>query len=177
MPIETYNTLLESLIQSLEESPTEDGKYRVRLVISGGEMDEPEFVAAIEKQGGLVVYEDTCFGARYYEERVGEDGDPVTRIAERYFYRLPCARMEDSFEKRYANLNKIREDYNVDGTIVQRLNHCLLNSGHTFMFNRRAKADGTPTLLLDREYLSQGYGQINTRVQAFIERIEAGRVE
>ena len=175
MPLETYNTLLETLLQALESDTQENGNYRARLIVSGGEMDEPDFVAAVEKQGGIVVYEDTCFGARYYEQPVEEDGDPLTRIAERYFYRLPCARMEDNFNRRYANLKNVRADYQADGFIVQRLNHCLLNAGHAFIFNRQAKSDKTPTLIIDREYLAQGYGQISTRVQAFIEHIEAGR--
>jgi benzoyl-CoA reductase/2-hydroxyglutaryl-CoA dehydratase subunit BcrC/BadD/HgdB len=138
-------------------------------------MDEPELVRAIENQGGLVVYEDTCFGARYYEEPVSVEGDPLTRIAERYFYRLPCARMGNSFHGRYDHLMKIRDEYKAEGLIVQRLNHCLLNAGHSFLFNLRSKAGNTPTLLLDREYLTRGYGQINTRVQAFIESIESMR--
>ncbi len=174
MPLEPYNRLLEDLLKALETAPGETRKIRARLAITGGEMDEPELVAAIENQGALVVYEDTCFGARYYEEPVAEDGDPLTSIAQRYFFRMPCARMEASMDKRYENLKKISPDYNTNGYIVQRLNHCILNSGHTFVFNRKAKSDGTPLLILDREYLSRGYGQINTRVQAFIESLESG---
>lgn len=172
LPLRDFNVLLEELLRTLE-GPHVSGTHRVRLIVSGGEMDEPELIKAIEDQGGLVVYEDTCFGARYYEELVTEEGDPLTRIAERYFYRLPCARTADSFAKRYDNLMKILDEYNAEGLIVQRLNHCLLNAGHSFLFNLKTKAEGPPTLILDREYLARGYGQINTRVQAFIERIES----
>jgi benzoyl-CoA reductase subunit C len=172
MPLKEYNTLLEKLIRTLENHQGV-GQYRVRLMVTGGEMDEPEFIKAIEAQGGLVVYEDTCFGARYYEEPVSEEGDPLTRIAERYFYRLPCARMEDSFPPRYENLLKMVDDLKAEGLIVQRLNHCLLNAGHSFLFNLKAKAGEIPTLFIEREYLGRGYGQISTRVQAFIERIES----
>ena len=92
MPLKDFNDLLDGLLKVVEGEHGSN-RYRVRLIVSGGEMDEPEFVKAIEDQGGLVVYEDTCFGARYYEEPVSREGDPLTRIAERYFYRLPCARI------------------------------------------------------------------------------------
>jgi benzoyl-CoA reductase/2-hydroxyglutaryl-CoA dehydratase subunit BcrC/BadD/HgdB len=172
MPPESYNKLLEELLNALRDSQGMN-KYRVRLIVSGGEMDEPEFVKAIEDQGGLVVYEDTCFGGRYYEELVSEDGDPLTRIAERYFYRMPCARTDDSFPRRYENLKKQMKEFGAKGIVVQRINHCILNAGHSFLFSQKAKEDGTPILIIDREYLAHGYGQVKTRVQAFIESIES----
>ena len=84
-------------------------------------MDEPEFVKIIEDQGGLVVYEDTCFGARYYEEPVSEEEDPLNSIANRYFYRIPCARMGNSFDRRYENLEKIYREFKAEGIISQIL--------------------------------------------------------
>lgn len=173
MPLKEFSGLLDKLLEALDYSEQNARQYRARLVISGGEMDEPEFVKVIEEQGGLVVYEDTCFGARYYEEPVSEDGDPLLKIAERYFYRIPCARMANSFARRYDNLKIVCKEFKADGIIAQHIVHCLLNAGHTFLFNLRAKAGGAPTLLLDRECGTRGYGQIRTRVQAFLESIEA----
>lgn len=173
MPPKNFNELLDKLLESLQSAKQNSRLYRARLVISGGEMDEPEFVKTIEEQGGLVVYEDTCFGARYYEELVSEDGDPLTNIAKRYFYRMPCARMANKFDKRYDNLKAVCNKYEAEGIIAQYLVHCLLNAGEAFLINMRAKEGEIPTLILDRECRTGGYGQLKTRVQAFIESIEA----
>lgn len=173
MPLRDFNDLLGTLLEALQPVKQDSRPYRARLVISGGEMDEPEFVKVIEEQGGMVVYEDTCFGARYYEEPVEEGGDPLSKIAERYFYRMPCARMANSFDKRYESLKTVCKEYKAEGIIAQYIVHCLLNAGEAWLINMRAKAGETPALILDRECGMRGYGQIKTRVQAFIESIEA----
>ncbi len=172
MPLNDFDELAGELLKATagEEVPR---NYRARFIVTGGELDEPEFLKAIEDQGGLVVYEDTCFGARFYEELVSGEGDPFTKIAERYFYRVPCARMFNSFSARYDNVEQIKRDYNADGLIAQRMKQCIINAGHLYNFTRRSRANGMPTLVLDREYLAGGYGQVKTRVQAFIENIES----
>jgi len=174
MPLKNVNDLLDKLLKAVTKEQSHN-RYRARLILSGGEMDEPEFVKVIEEQGGLVVYEDMCFGARYYEEPVREEGDPLTRIAERYFYRIPCARMGNGFDKRYENLKMIRKEFNAEGIISQLIVHCILNAGLSFQFKRKVKSDEIPLLILDRECRMKGYGQIKTRVQAFIESIESKR--
>jgi len=172
MPLKDFDELAGELLKALDgdEVPR---KYRARFIVTGGELDEPEFLKVIEDQGGLVVYEDTCFGARFYEELVSEDGDPLSKIAERYFYRVPCARMVNSFPVRYENVAQIMRDFHADGLIAQRMKQCIINAGHLYNFTRRGKSNGIPTLVLDREYLAGGYGQVKTRVQAFIENIES----
>ncbi|MBI5252515.1 MAG: 2-hydroxyacyl-CoA dehydratase [Desulfomonile tiedjei] len=172
MPLKNFNELAEVLLAALN-SDQAPRKYRARFIVSGGELDEPEFLKVMEDQGGLVVYEDTCFGARFYEEQVPEEGDPLTKIAERYFYRVPCARMVNSFPARYANVEQIMTDFHADGLIAQRIKQCIVNAGHLYNFTRRGRSNGMPTLVLDREYLAGGYGQVKTRVQAFIENIES----
>lgn len=172
MPLGDFNALIEQLLRETA-GEQETRKYRARFIVSGGELDEPDFVKLIEDQGGMVVYEDTCFGARHYEDLVSEDGDPLTQIAERYFYKVPCGRMVNSFAPRYKNIEQIMKDYQADGIISQRIMHCIVNANHAYHFSRRSKTTEIPTLVLDREYLGGSQGQMKTRVQAFIENIES----
>jgi benzoyl-CoA reductase/2-hydroxyglutaryl-CoA dehydratase subunit BcrC/BadD/HgdB len=55
MPKESFNRLLEQLLQELESCGIEH-HGRARLMISGSVMNNPEFVKSIEDAGGLVVY-------------------------------------------------------------------------------------------------------------------------
>jgi benzoyl-CoA reductase subunit C len=171
MPPKEFNKLAEQLMETLD-SNEEPRQYRARLIVTGGEIDEPEFIKIIEEQGGLVVCEDVCFGALSYEDLVSEEGDPLTKIAERYFYRMPCARMVNGFPTRYEHLRRMMRDFQADGLIAQRLKFCIINAGYLYNLRRRARIDEIPTLLLEREYLATGIGQVRTRVQAFIESIE-----
>lgn len=178
MPLKDFNPLIEQYLEKLtpHQGPH---KYRVRLMVSGGEVDEPEFIKIIEDQGGLVVYDDYCFGARYYEELVSEAGDPLTEITRRYLFRVPCARFMGGFKPRYDNLQRAKKEYGADGIIFQRMAFCAPHSGLALDFSVQAKKDenSMPMLFMDREYLGSGTGQVRTRVQAFIERIESSRGE
>lgn len=171
MPPKDFNKLVEQLIETLDGHKA-TREYRARLIVTGGEIDEPEFIKIIEEQGGLVVCEDVCFSSLYYEDLVSEEGDPLTRIAERYFYRIPCARMVNGFPTRYEHLEQMKRDFKADGVIAQRLKFCIINAGYLYNLRHRARTDEIPTLVLEREYLTSGIGQVRTRVQAFIESIE-----
>ncbi|MCL4442153.1 MAG: 2-hydroxyacyl-CoA dehydratase family protein, partial [Firmicutes bacterium] len=174
MPLKDFNILIEQLIEKLEinQGPK---SYRARLIVTGGELDDPEFIKIIEDQGGLVVYDDYCFGSRCYEGFVSEEGDPLTKIAERYLSTVPCAGIMDSFSYRYDHLQQARKDFRADGMIFQRLTFCVSNGSYIPVLRHCSKTDenAIPTLYLEREYGSGGRGQVSTRVQAFIESIES----
>lgn len=175
MPLNVFNKLLEQFLEGLDiRTPNQ---YKSRFIVSGGELDEPDFIKIIEDQGGLVIYDDTCFGSRYYQNLISEEGDPLENIAARYLYKVPCARFLNSFSPRYENLMDVAKNYQADGIIFQRLTFCVANGGHMQMLTHVAKTDETavPVLFLDREYLASGSGQIKTRVQAFIESVEANK--
>jgi benzoyl-CoA reductase/2-hydroxyglutaryl-CoA dehydratase subunit BcrC/BadD/HgdB len=42
-----------------------------------------------------------------------------------------------------------------------------------YMTGRDLEEDGIPFLALDREYVLSGEGQLRTRIQAFLEQLEA----
>ena len=66
-------------------------------------------------------------------------------------------------------------EFRVDGVISQIVRYCVPYSHDLPLLTERLKAQGVPTLALDVEYGSSGSGQIATRVQAFLEMLEAVR--
>jgi benzoyl-CoA reductase/2-hydroxyglutaryl-CoA dehydratase subunit BcrC/BadD/HgdB len=60
-------------------------------------------------------------------------------------------------------------DFNVDGVILERLAFCDHWGFEQFTIENDLKEDGTPCLIMDREYILSGVGQLRTRVQAFLE--------
>lgn len=67
------------------------------------------------------------------------------------------------------------KEFNVDGVISERLMFCDLWGFEQYMLNKSLKDANIPHLLLEREYIMSGLGQMKTRVQAFLETIEGGR--
>ena len=62
-------------------------------------------------------------------------------------------------------------DFKVDGVILERLAFCDLWGFEQFSTQNDFKEWNFPLLILDREYILSGVGQLRTRVQAFLETI------
>jgi benzoyl-CoA reductase/2-hydroxyglutaryl-CoA dehydratase subunit BcrC/BadD/HgdB len=176
MPKERYKSLLEELLRDLEGAEGCDD-YRARLMIIGGELDDPEFVDVIEGQGALVVTDSTCFGTRLMWRPVDESAeDPVRALASYYIYDRPsCPRMCGDQERRIEYIRELARDFKVDGIIAERLMFCDQWLVEHYMTHMDLKDDGIPFLQIDREYILSGKGQLSTRVQAFLETIEGMR--
>jgi len=173
LPKPLYRDLLAGLVAEVDESDGV-GDYRARIMIVGGELDDPAYIEVIEDQGGLVVTDSTCFGSRLMWVPVDEEeDDPVRAIAKYYLYDRPtCPRAFGDQPRRIEYIRQMVKDFKVDGVIGERLLFCDMWLVEHFMTGIDLKADEIPFLHLDREYVMGGMGQLRTRVQAFIEAIE-----
>ncbi|MGB2798875.1 MAG: 2-hydroxyacyl-CoA dehydratase family protein [Dehalococcoidia bacterium] len=172
MPVEEFNQLLKNV---LEELRGRDGfsDYQARLLLGGGELEDPEYVKLIEDLGGLVVVDFLCFGVRDFWDMVDEDAEPIPALARRYIQRVSCPRMFDR-PRRQEFVRNLVKDFKVDGIIIQRMKYCDAWGGESAMMHWDIKKEGSPTsyMVLEREYLMGAVGQMRTRVQAFLETIE-----
>jgi benzoyl-CoA reductase/2-hydroxyglutaryl-CoA dehydratase subunit BcrC/BadD/HgdB len=170
-----YNRLLTQLLDDLSTSEGCKG-YRARLMVMGGELDDPAYVEAIEEQGGLVVTDSLCYGSRMLWKDVDEGADdPIEALARFYVSERPsCPRVFGEYEQRAAFLREMIRDFQVDGVILERLAFCDLWGFEQFTIQNDFQEWGIPLMMLDREYTLGGIGQLRTRVQAFLETIEEG---
>lgn len=175
MPKARYNQLLTELLEDLgkHEGLTD---YRARLMVMGGELDDPAYVEVIEDQGALVVTDSLCFGSRMLWKDVEEGAeDPLTALARFYVAERPsCPRVFGEYEQRSAFVREMIRDFQVDGVILERLAFCDLWGFEQFTIKNDFQDLGVPLMMLDREYTLSGVGQLKTRVQAFLETIEEG---
>jgi benzoyl-CoA reductase/2-hydroxyglutaryl-CoA dehydratase subunit BcrC/BadD/HgdB len=171
MPRAKFNSLMDDLLAGLEKAGGEGG-HRARVILIGGVMDEPEYLATIEKQGALSVAELVCFGQRSFGDPIASGpGEPLERIARQRFFQVPCARMVECFDEQFSELVSRIGEYRADGVIFQRMKFCdpWAGDGHNLYW--RMKEAGIPFLSLDREYQVAAAGQVKTRVQAFMEQM------
>lgn len=175
MPKEMFNDWLKELLNELKSS---DRFYsgRVRLMLVGSVLTNAEFVKFIEEQGGLVVTDELCTSSRYWGDLVTFEGtnSPLEAISRRYLNNFPCARMFPS-EERFNRIVKAALDFKVDGVISETIRYCVPYAHDLPLLEKRLGEHGIPMLALDVEYGTSGSGQIKTRVQAFIEMVEAKR--
>ena len=171
MPRQQFNAMMDELLRHLGNAKG-NGDYRARVIITGGEMDNPEFLAGIEQQGALSVAEVVCFGQRSFGDPIPDGaGDPLERIARHRFFQVPCARMVECFDQQVAMLKDTVREFKADGIIFQRMKFCDPWAGDAHSLYWRMRKEGIPFLALDREYQVPASGQVKTRVQAFLEKI------
>jgi bzd-type benzoyl-CoA reductase N subunit len=173
LPKNRYNELLRQLLDELGEREG-ISDYRARLMIAGsGGCDNPAYLQVMEDLGGLIVTDSLCFGSRYFWEPVEVDNDPLLSLAKAYLKRPSCPRMVDNAGERCDFIKQMVKDYNVDGVVFQRIRYCDLWGGQLLYLEKEMKESSIPMLSIDREYSLGAVGQLRTRVQAFLERIES----
>ncbi len=173
MPKEIFNEWLGELLDELEASGRAFSG-RARVMINGSVLTNPQFIKSIESQGALVVTDELCTSTRYWgDEIILDDGRPILEeISRRYLNNFPCARMYPS-DVRFDRIIDFVREYRVDGVISQIVRFCVPYSHDLPLLTERLNEQGIPTLALDVEYGSSGSGQVATRVQAFLEMLEA----
>jgi benzoyl-CoA reductase subunit C len=145
-------------------------------VLVGAELDEPRYVQVIENEGALVVADQLCFGTRSVLAPLDEAAaDPLDAIARSYFFQPSCARMIGAFPDRWDALRSMLRVARADGVVFERLVFCDPWGAEQHNLTRRCTEHGIPLLALTREYGIVPTGQLRTRVQAFVERIEIAR--
>jgi len=175
MPKELFNEWLGSLLEELSVRENSH-KSRARLMVVGSVITNPEFIESIEELGGLVVTDELCTSTRYWSDPVVLDRNitPLEAISRRYLNNFPCARMFPS-DERFNRILDLARDFRVDGVISQIVRYCVQYAHDLPLLTERLKGQEIPTLALDVEYGTSGSGQIRTRVQAFLEILEAKR--
>jgi bzd-type benzoyl-CoA reductase N subunit len=173
MPKEVFNEWLKGLLEEIAESGNSH-KHRARLMLVGSVLTNTEFIKSIEDQGGLVVTDELCTSTRYWTDPVIIDDKKSLReaVARRYLNNFPCARMFPS-DERFNRIMQFAQDYRVDGVISQIVRYCVPYCHDLPLLTKKLKEKGIPILALDVEYGTSGSGQIATRVQAFLEMLEA----
>jgi benzoyl-CoA reductase subunit C len=176
LPPAVFNDLADRAIQAFQDRPGLDSS-RARLVLVGAELDEPKYVEAIESQGALVVGDLLCFGTRSVLAPLDEDAvDPLDAIGRAYFFGSSCARMIGDFPRRWEELKDVVAAVRGDGVVFERLVFCDPWGGELHNILERAKKeDAFPVLSLTREYNVVPAGQLKTRVQAFVEKLELAK--
>ncbi|MDP6347326.1 MAG: 2-hydroxyacyl-CoA dehydratase family protein, partial [Dehalococcoidia bacterium] len=167
LPKEQFIAKVQELITQLKGISAPAGD-RYRLIVTGSEMDDSDFIRVIEEKEAMVVGDDLCTGSKYYWNLTDETGDPLLALAERYLSRPPCPRMHET-QDRITHLVDMVKSHEADGVVVEIMRFCKLYDEGNIALKKGLEEAGVPCLTLSREYSLTGVGSIRTRIEAFIE--------
>ena len=150
LPKHIVNPALAELVEQLKETEIER-KFRGRVLLMGSQLDDPEYVHAIEERGALVVADAHCFGSHHYSDMVEEDTDPLAALSKRYLDKLPCPRMFDDYPMRYKRVVETAREFGARGIIIQAMKFCDVWGIEANVFRDNLRDEGFHVLKLERE--------------------------
>jgi benzoyl-CoA reductase/2-hydroxyglutaryl-CoA dehydratase subunit BcrC/BadD/HgdB len=106
-----YAVLAREALREIQTRPALAGP---RILIKGSPQDTPDFCAAIEAHGAIVVAEDDWWGSRAAGQDIETTADPIQTIFEKYHFDAPSPRV---FPSEIADAWFHRKASEVDGVI------------------------------------------------------------
>lgn len=175
-PPEKLIDAYETAYRQLAAVP-DTGSRPLRIMISGSIAADGDrrLLDILEKDLGVsVVVEDHCAGLKPFYGTVEETGDPYLALANGYLDQAPCARMK-TLEDNISFAGQLAQEYRVDGVLYVYLKFCSCYGITKKPFLDHFQSLDIPVLDLSSDYSGSDHGQIKTRIEAFIEVIQAKR--
>ncbi|MEO0020393.1 MAG: double-cubane-cluster-containing anaerobic reductase [candidate division WOR-3 bacterium] len=149
------------------------GAKRIMMAGCPAVMGNWKVHALVERSGGVIVWDESCTGSRYFEHLVDEtaqdlDGQ-ITAIAERYF-KISCACFTPNQERIDAIVRRAQE-FNVKGVVQYVLQTCHGYNIEAMRVEAALKGIGVPALKVVTDYSEEDTEQLRTRIEAFIEQL------
>jgi benzoyl-CoA reductase/2-hydroxyglutaryl-CoA dehydratase subunit BcrC/BadD/HgdB len=169
--IEDIDSLTAEALDRYNAGERKVSKDAKRILITGcplGEATE-KIIKAIEDNGGVVVCYENCGGAKTLDNLVDENKEPIEALTEKYL-NIACSCMTPN-DKRIDLLEKLCAEYKVDGVIDVILQACHTYNIETLRLKRFFDKKNLPYMSIETDYSQVDIGQINTKMEAFIEML------
>jgi benzoyl-CoA reductase/2-hydroxyglutaryl-CoA dehydratase subunit BcrC/BadD/HgdB len=149
-----------------------------RIHITGSSLVWPnmKLLHTIEEAGAVVVSDDICSMGQYFYNPAELDDwsmkSMIDAIADKYMLPTVCPIFVHS-DDRIDRLLELSEQFNVDGIVYHILRLCQVYDYEFSKVYRVLEKRNMPIIKIETEYSEEDAGQVKTRIEAFIEMIEA----
>jgi len=167
--------LCDELDRRIKEGVAVAPKSTPRILVSGTPMALPNWKLhhIIESSGAVVVNEESCIGTRYYKDLIEEGSENVEqqleRLTERYM-KIDCSCFTPN-DDRIDQVIREYEESAAEGVIDYCLQFCHTYNIEAVKLREACEKRGIPFMAIETDYSPDDVGQLQTRVEAFIEQI------
>ncbi len=171
---EMTNRLCDELEERVARKNGMAEKGAPRILISGSPMAIPNWKlhAIVEGSGAVAVGEESCIGERNHRDLLDESfssmDEAMDKLASRYLG-IDCACFTPNNE-RFDNIKTLTKSLKADGVIHYALQFCTPYMMEAYRAEKAVA--GTPFLRIETDYSMEDFGQLQTRVEAFLEQIK-----
>lgn len=169
-------TMLATLNQRIAEKKGACAPDRPRILWTGlgNSLGCDKVLRLVEACGAVVVCQEGCGGVTRLDDPIDTEKDPLTAIAERYL-RVTCACMTPN-NTRFEDIDRLIVEYKIDGVIDLTWQAChAFNIESHRVKERVMQRHHLPFLHVVTDYSESDIGQLQVRIEGFIEQIQAGK--
>lgn len=172
---DSVNKICDELEKRIEEKKGVFPEKTPRILVSGCPQAVPNWKLPliVETAGAVIVGEESCVGERGTRNLTDDSGKTVeemmTAIVDRYF-QVDCAIFTPNPE-RLEHIRQMVTDYKADGVVHYGLQFCQPYLMEAISVEKALEAMRIPCLCIETDYSMEDRGQLETRVEAFIERL------
>lgn len=177
---ERFTTQVNKLCDELEmRCQNNNGvvpKETPRIMISGTPMALPNWKLhnIIEGSGAVIVNEESCIGTRYYKDIIDTTSHSMDamleKLTERYM-KIDCS----CFTPNTDRIDQVIAEYKASGAhglIDYCLQFCHTYNIESVKLRQACEKEEIPFMAIESDYSPEDIGQLQTRVEAFIEQIQ-----
>lgn len=170
--IEIIEKRIQEVIKDWEENYKGKPSRRPRILVTGCPNSgiREKTIRTIEELGADVVAFDTCNGTREKVEKV-DLSLPVTKALAKKYLNINCSVMSPN-QSRMDYIANMIDEYQVDGVLELILQACHTYGIESYYVKQTAASKNIPYLRIETDYSTADSGQINTRLEAFLETID-----
>lgn len=180
---EQVNSLCDELEQRIADGITVQKNGAARVMVAGVPMALPNWKVhnLVEGAGAVIVNEESCIGTRYYKDLIKEGNGDVMSILKdltKRYMQIDCSCFTPNDER----IDQVLKEYKESG--AHGLIHYSLQFCHTYnieevKIRRACEKEGIPYMFIESDYSPEDVGQLQTRIEAFLEQItdqDLGRI-
>ena len=127
----------------------------------------------LESADAVVINEESCIGTRYFKDLIDEDQTEMDRqlevLTDRYM-KIDCSCFTPNDERVGQVLREYR-DSKAQGILHYSLQFCHTYNIEEIKIREACEREGIPYLSIETDYSPDDVGQLQTRIEAFLEQI------
>lgn len=166
---EELNQIHDKIMKEYDETREKKPRILITGCPIGGATEK--VIAAVEKNGGVVVAFENCSGEKMFDQLVDEDDPNIYKALAKRYLDIGCSVMTPD-KNRFDLLDRMIDEYKVDGVVEMDLQAC-----HTYIIETRNirkfvnEEKNIPFIAVETDYSTADIGQLETRITAFLEMI------
>lgn len=169
------NDLCDELEARVKNGEGVSDGNEARVMVSGAPMALPNWKVhnLIETAGAVVVNEESCIGTRYFKDNIDESKSTIEEqldvLTDRYM-KIDCSCFTPN-DDRIDQILKEYKDSNAQGILHYSLQFCHTYNIEEIKVREACEREGIPYLSIESDYSPEDVGQLQTRIEAFLEQI------